>query len=1182
MSVFPFIRPTGVSTMAASFVHIRLSVLRADLRPEVERLEGRECPSVFYDFEIIAKSNQGSIGATIQPAVSINDSGNVAFVAASGVGQDIFLGTAPGTHKGISDLITSNRTYFQELHINNHNQIGAVAIQSGATVGRFARIYNANNVGDFRTVGRATSPQTDSSHFDSIGGFVSLSNDGQMSFAGFESTTPSPPPPPVTTSSWEVHLADGLPFAVDRRDALNTEVSEVATMRAAPEFFRMMAADGDRVVIGTRYSTTGPKSVTLYDITGIDTSEVIAETGPIWSDLGVRAGISDNGEAVAFYGELTAAGATSLGLSEGMGIFASVLNPAGQRVVQRIVGLTNNGKLDPGETFNDADGDGQLDAGSEVDLQPLYTFTGFDPDARVSVEFKGGIRDTVQVVFIANDEVGREGVYTADLVRLPTPATGYTVTTASAVARVGHDVPGFGTLTDVAVLDAVNSKGQVAVWAKSGTTDAILRGNPERTPVLIVPGIAGSFMAPGVGYREWLTTRGIVPNKLQLDPLARVYADQVQTFRNLGYVEGRNLFLVPYDWRLPVGPTDGTADGNVSVLTATSLTDTNFEYGVDYLGYWLKQAAEAWKANHGGREVPSVDIVAHSMGGLVTRSYLQSPAYHGSYGTGRLPKVDNFVMLATPNEGAVKAFNPYLQDNWNTDPLYKTFLSKWLLNAYRKVLTGGPGGTGGTIAGPQPITLATIAPSGQPDADSPMRFIKAYAPSIRDLLPTFNFQDNTGAGALTNINGNPPAERNELVLDLNAGSLITAPTNDPYRFAATTRATVVYGTSEPTVWQTVKRTGPGSGGDVIAPFDYYQPPRGFARPAGQSEVWYEDQVAPNFGDATVPLNSLKSRFPTDKRFRVFELTGAGVSHTEVVSNPAAQAYVLRVLGLHENLYSPSFWSSVIQPLIGFGQTLSRATFVLGTVAAMVVDPVDAVLIDDQGRRVGYRNGAALTEIPGSLYFGDTDGFAFIPTVPNGLRLQLTGLGGSHMVAAVVGPDNAGLRNQGTLAAGQTLELTFLGVASFAVNGGAQRSRVTSLTVEFTQQVSVSAANFAIAGFAGTLTVTTQVVNGRTVATLTFSGTGTQSGSLADGRYTLTVSGVPGLTGVTTYDFHRLYGDWNGDASVTLEDYEQFGAGFGLSAGDPGWALFAAFDFNADGTINMEDYEQFGSRFGASL
>jgi hypothetical protein len=181
-----------------------------------------------------------------------------------------------------------------------------------------------------------------------------------------------------------------------------------------------------------------------------------------------------------------------------------------------------------------------------------------------------------------------------------------------------------------------------------------------------------------------------------------------------------------------------------------------------------------------------------------------------------------------------------------------------------------------------------------------------------------------------------------------------------------------------------------------------------------------------------------------------------------------------------------------------------------------------------------------------------------------------------------------------------------GVVSAVVNGGqtdlVQRSRVTTLTVTFDSVVTIDAAAFTLrrtGGYEGTAgdnaTVvagfTTQVVAGRTVATLTFAGASVESGSLADGTWTLTVDRTKVRSAVGNVqmaaDFvqggiTRLYGDFNGDGSVTLEDYEQFGAGFGLSDGDPGWAAFRSFDYNGDGTINLEDYEQFGNRFGRSL
>src|SRR5262249_4877590 len=87
----------------------------------------------------------------------------------------------------------------------------------------------------------------------------------------------------------------------------------------------------------------------------------------------------------------------------------------------------------------------------------------------------------------------------------------------------------------------------------------------------------------------------------------------------------------------------------------------------------------------------------------------------------------------------------------------------------------------------------------------------------------------------------------------------------------------------------------------------------------------------------------------------------------------------------------------------------------------------------------------------------------------------------------------------------TVTLTVVGrprVDGVQVNdGAAQRAMVTSLAVTFSEVVTLAAGAFELRDAAGnllpaTITVTTQVVGGHTVATLTFSGAGVVGGSLA--------------------------------------------------------------------------------------
>ena len=117
---------------------------------------------------------------------------------------------------------------------------------------------------------------------------------------------------------------------------------------------------------------------------------------------------------------------------------------------------------------------------------------------------------------------------------------------------------------------------------------------------------------------------------------------------------------------------------------------------------------------------------------------------------------------------------------------------------------------------------------------------------------------------------------------------------------------------------------------------------------------------------------------------------------------------------------------------------------------------------------------------------------------------------------------------------------------------------------------------------------------RTVARLTFSGALTQSGSLMDGNYQLTVlgsrvsvngqpwdgdaDGTPGGNNVST--LYRLYGDANGDRRVDNADFFQFRTTFGQGIGNPAYRAY--LDFDGNGLVDNVDFFQFRTRFGTSI
>ncbi|HBB54170.1 TPA: hypothetical protein DCZ79_01585 [Candidatus Nomurabacteria bacterium] len=125
---------------------------------------------------------------------------------------------------------------------------------------------------------------------------------------------------------------------------------------------------------------------------------------------------------------------------------------------------------------------------------------------------------------------------------------------------------------------------------------------PPPDPVIIIPGILGSSDKNGV----WV-----------IDPIFHTYDDLIETLKANGYVESANLFTMPYDWR------------QSNVLTAVQL-----ENKID----------EVQNVCHCAK----VDLVAHSMGGLVARQYIQSGNYEND--------VDQLIFLGTPHLGAPFAY----------------------------------------------------------------------------------------------------------------------------------------------------------------------------------------------------------------------------------------------------------------------------------------------------------------------------------------------------------------------------------------------------------------------------------------------------------------------------------------------------------------------------------------------
>lgn len=172
------------------------------------------------------------------------------------------------------------------------------------------------------------------------------------------------------------------------------------------------------------------------------------------------------------------------------------------------------------------------------------------------------------------------------------------------------------------------------------------------------------------------------------------------------------------------------------------------------------------------------------------------------------------------------------------------------------------------------------------------------------------------------------------------------------------------------------------------------------------------------------------------------------------------------------------------------------------------------------------------------------------------------------------------------------------VTSLLINGtidptnpNTVQSRLNSITVTFGQPVSIAAGAFTLSGFdpfGSPIAVPTANIsvagNNTNTITLTFTGTtNVNSGSLADGRWTLAIEntlvtatgGGPSMQNdYTSPLLKRLFGDSDGNGIVDGSDFGAFGIAFGGSS--------FAFDFDNNGTINAVDFGAFGARFGLTV
>jgi len=353
-------------------------------------------------------------------------------------------------------------------------------------------------------------------------------------------------------------------------------------------------------------------------------------------------------------------------------------------------------------------------------------------------------------------------------------------------------------------------------------------------------------------------------------------------------------------------------------------------------------------------------------------------------------------------------------------------------------------------------------------------------------------------------------------------------------------------------------------------------------------VYIDSPFAHDIRNSTISGNSSKAR-------------GGGIA-----LNQSITAATLRLRNSTVTANTATTAGGGIAGISNLPRLLLQSSVVAGNVNPGNPDISMTGLVEVGNSLVGSAAGFTLTDLGGNLAFGTNPLFGALGS--NGGPTQTHALlPGSPLINKGSNPTALTTDQRGTGFARVVNSSADIGafevqappakVATVQVNDGTtQRSRVTSLVVTFDQPAALPvnpADGFQLKRQSDNAAVLLAGSVAGNAVTLTFTGGPLDFGSLADGRYTLTVlaskianldgnsDGTPGddytLAGdpASAPKLFRLFGDNDGDGDVDASDFGQFRQAFGTAAN-------LAFDFDNDGDVDASDFGQFRQRFGTAV
>ena len=337
----------------------------------------------------------------------------------------------------------------------------------------------------------------------------------------------------------------------------------------------------------------------------------------------------------------------------------------------------------------------------------------------------------------------------------------------------------------------------------------------EKRPVVLVPGMLASWNPGCILFGSGCEDE----SAWEFFPIIarEVYQPLIDQLASAGYTEDNHyLKIVYYNWTQPI--------------------DSNLQRLMDKI--------DEVKTLTGATQV---DLIGHSMGGLLSRAYVQSDAYLARH------DVAHLITLGSPHLGAAKAY-PYWEAAYLYEPLPEEY-NQWviLLNYIARVIPW-------RVAG-----------------------LHAMIPGAQDLLPTADYIDEgqTIAGYIYDAsNGDALLAEGQMV---HRNAYLTGLYEDVSTLFERTNTYAFYGTDEST------------------PARFYTQPRPFWEwPAWDdgSPIWSRQAEFKSIaGDGTVMASSAKLPCPggSDDCVRGFP----GVDHGGMAGNNAVLTAIFDTLGISQ-------------------------------------------------------------------------------------------------------------------------------------------------------------------------------------------------------------------------------------------------------------------------------------------